>query len=238
MQYFGLSNKGRVREGNEDFFHVPKSTEEDMLFIVADGMGGENAGEVASSLAVSSTVVFLKERSENDKSLLLRKAINYANKVVFKTAQSDNAYSSMGTTMVCALIEGDDAYVANVGDSRCYVFYDDELQQITIDHSFVQEMVDKGLLTKDEAKKHPNKNLITRAIGISKFVNADVFKIKLEKGMKILLSSDGLTGMVDSADISEILRKKNCRLIVEELIEKANDAGGIDNITAVLICND
>ena len=237
MQYFGLSNKGRVREGNEDFFHVPQSTEDNKIFIVADGMGGENAGEVASSLAVSSAVVFLREHSENDKSLLLRKAINYANKIVFKTAQSDKDYSSMGTTMVCALIDGNDVFIANVGDSRCYVFYDNLFQQVTIDHSFVQEMVDKGLLTIDEAERHPNKNLITRAIGISKFVNADVFKLKLEKGMKILLATDGLTGMVDSGELAEVLKKSDCKLIVEELIEKANDAGGIDNITAVLICN-
>ncbi len=237
MQYFGLSNKGRVREGNEDFFHVPQSTK-DNVFIVADGMGGENAGEVASSLAVSSTVVFLHEHSENDKSLLLRKAINYANKIVYKTAQSGSEYASMGTTLVCALIDGDDVFVANVGDSRCYVFYDNLLEQVTVDHSFVQEMVNKGFLSLEEAEKHPNKNLITRAIGISKFVNADIFKLKLKKGMKILLATDGLTGMVNSMDISDILKRSDCKNCVEELIKKANDAGGIDNITAVLICND
>lgn len=241
MQYFGLSNKGMVRGSNEDFFHVPQNTEEKNFFIVADGMGGENAGEVASCLAVSSAAIYLNEHidKEKDVAILLRKALNYANKIVFKTSQADKAYSSMGTTMVCAVVKDEYVFIANVGDSRCYAFSDNRLEQISIDHSFVQEMVDKGLLTKEEAEHHPNKNLITRAIGVAKFVDVDVFMHKWKKGDKILLSSDGLTGMVEKNKIIEILKENSqSETAVNKLIESANEAGGIDNITAVLICND
>ncbi len=241
MQYFGLSNKGMVRGSNEDFFHVPKNTDDNKIFIVADGMGGENAGEVASCLAVSSAMVYLNDNfdKEHDMAILLRKTLNYANRVVYKTAQSDSEYAAMGTTMVCAIVKDDYVFIANVGDSRCYAFSDNKLEQISIDHSFVQEMVEKGLLTAEEAAKHPNKNLITRAIGVAKFVDVDVFMHKFAKGERILLASDGLTGMVDSEKIIEILNKNyDCKDAVNELIQSANSAGGIDNITAVLICND
>ncbi len=241
MQYFGLSNKGMVRESNEDYFHVPKSTDDNKFFIVADGMGGENAGEVASCLAVSGAVVYLNEHiaKEQDMAILLRKALNHANKIVYKTSQADSEYSSMGTTMVCAVVKDDYVFIANVGDSRCYSFSNNKLEQISIDHSFVQEMVDNGMLTAEEAAKHPQKNLITRAIGVAKFVDVDIFMHKWGKGDKILLASDGLTGMVSSEKMLEILKENNdCKDAIIALIRSANNAGGVDNITAVLICND
>ncbi len=241
MQYFGLSNKGMVRGSNEDFFHVPEKADDKTFFIVADGMGGENAGEVASCLAVSSAAVYLNENFylENDVAILLRKALNAANKTVYDTAKADKNYESMGTTMVCAVVKDNNVFVANVGDSRCYIVTEKNLEQISIDHSFVQEMVDKGLLTIDEAENHPNKNLITRAIGIGKFVNVDVFMKKWKKGDKLLLASDGLTGMLHSEDIIRIINENtDCVTAVNKLIESANEAGGIDNITAVLISND
>lgn len=241
MEYFGLSNKGKVRGNNEDFFHIPQEENDIKLFVVADGMGGENAGEVASCLAVSSIAVHIKEHYDQieDIPLLLRQALNNANKTVFETSKTDKNYKSMGTTVVCAIIKDDLAYVANVGDSRCYIVTENNLQQISIDHSFVQEMVDKGLLTIDEAQNHPNKNLITRAIGVERFVNVDVFCKTFKKGDKLLLASDGLTGMVDADKISSIINNsKNCKDAVKQLIDSANEAGGKDNITAVLICND
>ena len=241
MKYFGLSNKGMVRGSNEDFFHVPKNDDDLMFFIVADGMGGENAGEVASCLAVSSAAVHIYQRfeGENDMPLLLRQALNNANKAVYETSKSDADYRSMGTTMVCAIIKDDLVYVANVGDSRCYIVTHNTLEQISVDHSFVQEMVDKGLLTVDEAENHPNKNLITRAIGTERFVNVDVFSKSWKKGDKLLLASDGLTGMVSADKITKIINENpDCEKAVRLLIDSANEAGGRDNITAVLICND
>lgn len=241
MEYFGLSNKGKVRGNNEDFFHLPQEDNEIKLFVVADGMGGENAGEVASCLAVSSIAVHINEHYNqiDDIPLLLRQALNNANKTVFETSKTDKNYKKMGTTVVCALIKDDVAYIANVGDSRCYIVTDNNLQQISIDHSFVQEMIDKGLLSIDEALNHPNKNLITRAIGVERFVNVDVFSKPFKKGDKLLLASDGLTGMIDADTIRNIINNsKDCKEAVKQLIDSANEAGGRDNITAVLICND
>ncbi|MBE7091567.1 MAG: Stp1/IreP family PP2C-type Ser/Thr phosphatase [Clostridiales bacterium] len=240
MEYFGLSNKGKVRGNNEDFFHIPQNDDDIKMFIVADGMGGENAGEVASCLAVSSIALHIKENynSIDDIPLLLRQALNSANKTVYETAKTDINYKKMGTTVVCAIIKDGLCYVANVGDSRCYIVNENNLQQISIDHSFVQEMVDKGLLSYDEAKNHPNKNLITRAIGVERFVLIDVFSKPFKKGDKLLLASDGLTGMVDYENISSIINNsETCEDAVKNLIDSANEAGGKDNITAVLICN-
>lgn len=240
MEYFGLSNKGKVRGNNEDFFHIPSKDDNIKLFVVADGMGGENAGEVASSLAVSSVAIHVKEHYNdvNDVPLLLRQALNSANKVVYETSKTDKNYKNMGTTVVCAIIKDGICYVANVGDSRCYIVTENTLEQISVDHSFVQEMVDKGLLSIDEAKNHPNKNMITRAIGVERFVSVDVFSKPFKQGDKLLLASDGLTGMIDSDKIRSIINtSNNCETAVRELIDSANDAGGKDNITAVLICN-
>ena len=241
MQYFGLSNKGMIRGSNEDFFHIPQKEEDIRLFIVADGMGGENAGEVASALAVASATVYIEENYDKngDVPLLLRQALMNANKAVFETARADKSYKNMGTTMVCAIIKNDVVYIANVGDSRCYIVKENNLQQISIDHSFVQEMIDKGLLSVDEAENHPNKNLITRAIGVEKFVNVDVFSKPWEKGDKLLLASDGLTGMIKSEKISAIINSMpDVSEAVKALVDSANEAGGRDNITAVLIAND
>lgn len=239
MQYCGLSNKGKVRGNNEDFFYVPEK-DGIQIFVVADGMGGENAGEIASALAVSGIVVYIEENfNEKDRALLLRKALLDANKTVLDTARSDKQYDSMGTTAVCALTENDKVYIANVGDSRCYLFSKSGLEQISVDHSYVQEMVDKGVLTREEAKKHPNKNLITRAIGVDRFINVDIFVHSWGKGDRLLLASDGLTGMVDDEKLTEIISNaKNAKDGVEALIKAANDAGGKDNITSVLIIND
>ncbi len=236
MRYYGSSNKGRVRGNNEDFFHIPADENDIKLFVVADGMGGQNAGEVASSLAVASVVLHVNENfsAQDDMTLLLRQAFTSANTTVFTTAHADLVYDSMGTTLVCALIKDGMLYVANVGDSRCYVISEGKLEQITVDHSYVQEMVDKGIITASEARNHPNKNLITRAIGVSKFVQTDVFIRKWQKGDMLLLASDGLTGMIKEEDIIDLV-SDDCEKSVKALVKAANDAGGKDNITAVLV---
>lgn len=241
MKYSGLSNKGKVRGSNEDFFHIPFNREDVNLFIVADGMGGVNAGEVASSLAVASTAEFIYENysSATDIRLLLRQAVSEANRTVYQTARSDKTFDSMGTTLVAAIIKDGLVYVANVGDSRCYILRKGEFRQISIDHSYVQEMVDKGVLTPTEAQKHPKKNLITRAIGAERFVEVDVFCQSWEEHDRLLLATDGLTGMLSEEKIKEIISSgADCNRITEQLIQAANEAGGKDNITAVFIAND
>lgn len=241
MKYSGLSSKGRVRGSNEDFFHVPFDEKDVALFIVADGMGGENAGEVASSLAVASMAEFVRENyaSASDIRLLLRQAMNEANKTVYQTARSDKSFESMGTTVVATILKDGLVYVANVGDSRCYMLRNGRLKQISVDHSYVQEMVDKGMLTPTEAQVHPNRNLITRAIGVERFVEVDVFCQSWEPQDKLLLATDGLTGMLSEQTILEIVDSgADCREITQRLIQAANEAGGKDNITAVFIAND
>ncbi len=240
MKFYGLSNTGRVRGNNEDFYHVPTNEEEKRLFIVADGMGGACAGEVASALAVADTVEFVNRRASeyDDKALLLRKAIGNANKTVFNTSKSERIYESMGTTLVAAFIENEKVFVANVGDSRCYIFSQDKMEQISIDHSFVQELIDKGMLTKAEAQHHPDRNLITRAIGAEKHVAVDVFCREISKGDRILLASDGLTSMLEEEKIKQIMFvSDDPKEIVTQLVEKANEAGGKDNVTAVVVIN-
>ena len=241
MKYSGLSNKGKVRGSNEDFFHIPFNREDVNLFIVADGMGGVNAGEVASSLAVASTAEFIHENysSATDIRLLLRQAVSEANRTVYQTARSDKTFDSMGTTLVAAIIKDGLVYVANVGDSRCYILRKGEFRQISIGHSYVQEMVDNGVLAPTEAQKHPKKNLITRAIGAERFVEVDVFCQSWEEHDRLLLATDGLTGMLSEEKIKEIISSgADCNRITEQLIQAANEAGGKDNITAVFIAND
>lgn len=237
MNFYGSSNTGRVRGNNEDFFHT-STGEKYSLFIVADGMGGESAGEVASALAVSSISNFIKENFDafDDIPLLLHKSIAEANSVVYQTAKSKDIYENMGTTVVMALLTGNKIFVANVGDSRCYIQNQDGIKQVSIDHSYVQEMVDKGFLTEEEAKHHPDKNLITRAIGTEKFIRSDVFCLSASAGERILLTSDGLTNMLENSDISQILMSSDdTKIIVDKLISEANFAGGKDNITAIVV---
>ena len=238
MKYFGLSNKGKVRGNNEDYFHIPLKNDNAKLFVVADGMGGANAGEIASALAVSAVVCFVEENLEYaDKTLLLRKAITRANKAVFDTSRAKKEYENMGTTVVCALIDKNELYVANVGDSRCYLLRGGEFKQLTKDHSYVQEMLDKGLLTPQEAMLHPNRNLITRAIGTGRFIDIDVFINEFLPDDRILLASDGLTGMVPKEKMEEIIKNNSAADAAQRLIDAANDGGGRDNITAILIYN-
>ena len=240
MKFYGLSNTGRVRGNNEDFYHVPTNEKEQRLFIVADGMGGACAGEVASTLAVADTAEFVNGNINDfdDRALLLRKAIGNANKTVFNTSKSETTYESMGTTLVAALIEEKKVFVANVGDSRCYIISKNKMEQVSIDHSFVQELIDKGMLTKEEAQHHPDRNLITRAIGAEKHVAVDVFCKDFNKTDRLLLASDGLTSMLAEEEIKKImLSSEEPEKIVTQLVEKANEAGGKDNVTAVVVIN-
>ena len=238
MRYAGMSSVGKVRGNNEDFFHVPRDEHDVPLFVVADGMGGMNAGEIASALAVADVVTCVRRQNRRvtDKPLLLRKAVTQANTTVFKTARSDIHYVNMGTTLVCALLDGDRIHIANVGDSRCYLLSGPSFEQVSVDHSYVQEMLSQGLITPEEAKHHPNRNLITRAVGSERFVTADVFTRPFLPGDRLLLASDGLTGMIEPELLRQVLAEENdCEQAVRRLITLANDAGGRDNITAVVI---
>jgi protein phosphatase len=210
------------------------------LFIVADGMGGHKAGDYASRLCIESMVAQIQRSDSKTPITIFQEAITYANRAVYEASREDIEYEGMGTTMVACTLQGDTLYVANIGDSRLYLLRD-ELEQITTDHSLVEEMVKNGNITESEARIHPQKNIITRALGIDDDVQADYFELQVHPSDVILLCSDGLTNMLEDDVIELIIKernhpeKKTLEEIGESLIEAANLNGGVDNITAVLV---
>ena len=223
---------------NQDYVFASQDTVGNLpnLFAVADGMGGHNAGDYASSHAVRILVDEIREDTDYNPVKVIRHAIETANTEIIEQAQKDEKLKGMGTTMVVSTIVGQYAYVANVGDSRLYVA-NRELQQITRDHSLVQEMVRMGEISAEEARNHPDKNIITRALGAERTVDVDFFDLKLEPESVILMCSDGLSNMVEDSRIKEILSRRDQALDERgrTLIGEANRNGGKDNIAIVLI---
>jgi len=236
MRVYSITDIGRRRSSNQDFIYASEQPVGNLpnLMIVADGMGGHNAGDLASRYTVESIIEFL-EKAKGDRPIaLLSEAIHYANDCVIEKAATDKALEGMGTTVVAAAVKDGCLYVANVGDSRLYLI-DQEISQITRDHSLVEEMVRMGEIQRKDARTHPDKNVITRAIGVKAPVRVDFFDVKLEEGDRILLCSDGLTNMVEDAEILEIVRKYHSpKEAACHLVNEANKNGGKDNISVVL----
>lgn len=241
----GKSDLGRRRNHNEDFSLID---EKRGLFIVADGMGGHAAGEVASQKAVDVIHEFISqpplspEPFGQDPSLspsanFLRNAIKMANLQIHEMAREKDVLSGMGTTVVCLLVKNSTATIANVGDSRCYLLRDHQLHQLTEDHSFVHEQVKKNLISHEETRTHPLRNIITRALGPSRDVEVDFFFEEIKPGDLFLLCTDGLTSMVEDKVILEVLTEPSASLEVKNrnLIAEANLNGGDDNITIILV---
>lgn len=237
MKIFSLTDIGRKREVNQDYVyvtdkpvgHVPN------LFVVADGMGGHKAGDFASKYAVQVLEEHVRNHSEMGPELIITDAVREANRKIVEKAKQDTGLEGMGTTLVVATIIEHTLYFANVGDSRLYLIRD-EIKQLSKDHSLVEEMVRLGGINEEEAKHHPDKNIITRAIGAKDDVEVDFFEYRLQKGDIILMCTDGLTNMVDDDEIFRIV--KGGRDVVEtamQLVEKANENGGKDNIGIVLV---
>jgi len=205
------------------------------LFLVADGMGGHNAGEYASSHAIETIVRAAGESKDTEISLILKDAIVQANQEIIKKAYEDVSMKGMGTTIVAAVIAGNKLYAANVGDSRLYIV-NQEIEQVTRDHSLVEEMVRLGELDKETAREHPDKNIITRAVGAVPEIDIDFFERELHEGDEILLCSDGLTNMIEDEDIRRLMKgQRDIAEQAEKLVETANANGGKDNITVVVI---
>ena len=223
MRIYSATDVGQKRKMNQDYVFVSEGPVGNLpnLFTVADGMGGHNAGDYASSHAVRILVDEIREDADYNPVKVIRHAIETANTEIRNRAQEDENLRGMGTTMVVATIVDQYAYVANVGDSRLYVIQDG-IHQITRDHSLVQEMVKMGEISEEEARNHPDKNIITRALGAEKTVDVDFFDLKLEEGCTILMCSDGLSNMVADEKIEALLRE-------------ANQNGGKDNIAIVLV---
>ena len=238
MRVYSATDVGQKRKMNQDYVFVSKDPVGNLpnLFVVADGMGGHNAGDFASSHAVQILVDEIRKDADFNPIKVLRHAIETANMEILERAQQDEALKGMGTTIVVATIVGHYAYVANVGDSRLYLIQG-QIRQVTRDHSLVQEMVRMGELKPEEARNHPDKNIITRALGAERTVDIDFFDLKMEPDSTILMCSDGLSNMVEDSKIEEIILDKTEELPRkgEELLEEANRNGGKDNIAVILV---
>ncbi len=242
---FGASDKGLVRELNEDSFliHGFENNEPYGFCILADGMGGHNAGEVASSMATSIIANELSSSNmgEGESQIVsqITASFDFANDKIYQKSVNNAENAGMGTTVVMLYINGETAYIANIGDSRAYLIDKDDISQLTIDHSVVQKLLESGSITPQEARNHPEKNIITRALGTEPNEDCDIYEFKIQQGDKILLCSDGLTDMLEDFEIKNALN--NCPDLegsVNALISAANEHGGRDNITAILICFD
>lgn len=228
MKAAGRTDRGRVRELNEDTFGY-----HDNLFVVADGMGGHQAGEVASAIAVET---ILKADLTGDLKTALQKTMAAANQAILKEAGQDKDLSGMGTTVAVLYVDGERAYVTNVGDSRVYYLSGSNLKQITHDHSLVYELVKSGEITIEEAKTHPQRNILTRALGSNEMLETEISEIEVAIGDKFLLCSDGLTNSIPEDLIKELMSKEeDPETIVDQLIDSANELGGADNITVILV---
>ncbi len=239
---YGLTDVGLVREHNEDCIDWDS---ERGLFLLADGMGGHNAGEVASDLAIQSVKRALYdllapevvESEVVDFNTAIYEAITFANQEIFEQSHERPECAGMGTTIVVALVQNGKMIVANVGDSRMYHVRDGKLSQITTDHSLVQEMVDGGFLTEDEAQKSVSRNLITRALGIAEDVDVDIHEHDIAAGDIFMMCSDGLTDLVTDDEISTILNEGRTHpdIAAQNLVDAANERGGKDNTSVIII---
>ena len=228
------SDKGMVRANNQDSFGSAKNSWGE-IYIVADGMGGHKGGEVASQMAVSHITDAFKQADKNVKPVeFLEKSIQQANQLVVKKGKENKELEGMGTTIVCILMTDNIAHIAHVGDSRLYIFRYNKPYFVTKDHSVVQDLLDKGLITAKEAENHPNKNRILQAIGTGNITPSITIE-KLYKGDSVLLCSDGLTGEVKVNNIYSVIKANEPVVATERLIARANKNGGSDNITAIVI---
>ena len=237
MISFGSTDVGQKRSINQDYIYFSDISVGNLpnLYIVADGMGGHKAGDKASSFAVEEFVTYIQNAEEVHPLVLMKNAMKHANEALFHLASSKPEYEGMGTTFVAAVVLEDVMYIMNIGDSRLYIL-EDQLKQVSLDHSLVEELVRNGQLTKEEAKNHPQKNVITRAVGVDSKVKADFFQVSMDDVKTILLCSDGLTNMITEQTIKYVLENtKNIQKATEALIGLANDNGGLDNISVVII---
>lgn len=241
MEYFGITDKGRVRPTNQDIYRLEVRPEKESAFVlVCDGMGGANAGNVASRFAADSFLADAAGALDSAPDEIMRHktmlhALEKANDTVFSLAGRQPEFRGMGTTLVGAFVQGREASILNVGDSRAYLFDGETLRQVSEDHSYVEEMRRLGRISAEDARTHPQKNLITRAVGVDATVDGDLFEVELRDTDILLLCSDGLTGMVEDEKIAEVLAKAGTLEDKgRELLTLALEGGGRDNITVAL----
>lgn len=239
MRIFGLTDVGLVRDINQDRFRIV-IMDNISFAIVCDGMGGQSGGHIASEMTCNVIERRLCDslsdtNSDEEIQKLLISAVSEANFEVYKTSNVEPGCRGMGTTAITIIIKNNKAFIAHIGDSRVYMLQNGVMNQITKDHSLVQELVDRGEISREEALYHPNKNMITRAVGVNLQVDIDYFELNLSEDTKLLICTDGLTNMVDDDTIARVLSETELKNACQVLVELANNAGGTDNITAVAV---
>lgn len=242
IKAYARTDKGNVRENNEDYFYITNSLDEVQLYLLADGMGGYNGGEIASKLAVQTAKNYIEnnfkdiEKDKDSIIQLLGSSMEYANMVVYEKSKETPELQGMGTTLEICLIYNNKAYIGHVGDSRIYRVRKQFIRKLTQDHSYVQKLVKEGTITKEQAEHHPQKNMLMKALGCNAFVEPDVMVKGFLKDDIIIMCSDGLSNLVDQETIYEIA-SKNIEQGTKDLVQLAKDRGGYDNITVVIIKN-
>ena len=239
MVFFAKTDKGRKRRMNQDYVFATDQAIGTLpnLFLLADGMGGHKAGDYASRFAVEEVKQYISDAPKDLPSIqLIQDAISDVNQRLYKLSLEDENLNGMGTTLVTAFIEGNNLTVGNIGDSRAYLIHGNSIRQITRDHSYVEEMIRRGLMRRGSKEYLNSRNIITRAVGIEPAVNADFFEVELTEGDFLLMCSDGLTNMVDNESIRNIIRERSSvSEKVQALIDMANINGGKDNIGIILV---
>ncbi len=240
MNVYAKTDIGNCREENQDNCWAGELDDDAVAVILCDGMGGQNAGGLASSM----TVDFVKERLQkgfrrditgNQIRNLLITSVTGANSVVYDAATSDPDKAGMGTTCVAGVIYNERAYLINVGDSRCYFFYDDNMQQITKDHTYIRKLLEKGIITYEESKVHPERNCITKAVGVQSYIEPDYFELDVKKDDLLLFCSDGLSSYAEDTEIAEVIAQAPISKCCERLIDYVNNHGGRDNVTVAVV---
>jgi Serine/threonine protein phosphatase len=242
LKVYTKSDIGLVRQTNQDACKSGGFSDTSVWVVVCDGMGGANGGAVASNVAVdkiseSLTASYREDLSGDSMKELISSSIANANLAVHDMASADAALSGMGTTVVAAVVSGGTAHIAHAGDSRAYLMTADGIRQLTMDHSMVQEMLNNGEITEQQAKLHPQKNIITRALGVEASIQIDYCEVPFPQGSLLLVCTDGLTNYVDAEQIFRFSREMDAQALTERLIALAKDSGGGDNITVAIVEN-
>ncbi|MCR5150476.1 MAG: Stp1/IreP family PP2C-type Ser/Thr phosphatase [Clostridiales bacterium] len=240
MKFNSRTDKGNVRATNQDAFFAGELSDGSVLAVVCDGMGGASGGDIASQMAVehitdSIISVYRPDMSDIAVKSILISSLEEANKIIYEKSLSSPDYFGMGTTAVCAIVKTNKIYIVHAGDSRAYCIDDVGIVQLTKDHSVVQRMVEEGTITREKAVTHPDRNLITRAIGVDRSVNVDFCQETVFQNDLILLCTDGLSGCVSNEEILSLCRENGVDTIADKLVDEAKANGGRDNITAVVI---
>ena len=240
MRVLVKTDVGKARDLNEDSYYVPQEEDDLKLFIVADGMGGYNGGEIASSLAIKAAKSYIETnfistpKDRESIAELIKSGMQYANMVVYEKSKEDEALKGMGTTMEICFLYENKMYIGHIGDSRIYRIRKGTMRKLTKDHSYVEQLVEEKKITREEANNHPKKNMLTKALGCTPFVEPDIRARNVEKNDIFIMCTDGLTNMVSEEEICDTVIK-NPEKAAEVLVKQANNFGGYDNITVVII---